>query len=181
MFMIQAFPGAKTDSLRDLRTIIQNPSAMRSVEIRYSVPGQLTIIHGDGSVVVQSWDATKSLRLPMLPTCQGTVPVENVRTLIRTMQSERFLQLPRKSYVVGNGDYNDLRDLRIHSIKVAFGGHSALRSFSAGKFGDEIQQIPMQFAAVENALTAIKTKAIPKAQTCGLNAAITQPELEVGP
>lgn len=155
------------ESRPDLRHIISDESALKSVEIRYSVAEQLVIFRASGAVFVQSTKQNVSL----VPTCKGKVAPADVRRLLVTMLDMQVFDLPRNSYIMLNGDLRDWRELQIHSISVHTAEGALDRSFAAGKIGGKQQEIPKKFAAMETAVLELKAEAIPEGKPCTLTLA----------
>src|SRR5215469_1295116 len=145
----------------DLRSIISDDAALGSTKILYSVDTRLVAVRGDGIVLMQS----TGQQLPLLPTCRGRVPVEEVRRLLETMLHEQFLDLPQKTYMT-MGEEEDWRRLRLHSISISTTGRSAKRDFFAGKYGGKHQEFPERFVTIEKAIDELESKAIPKGTHC---------------
>jgi len=162
VFVLQAASVIPQESSLDLQHIISDDAALGSVEILYSVEGQLVALHGDGRVLVQS----TSQQLSLLPTCKGKVAAADVRRLVETMLAARFLDLPQKSYMMINADVEDWRKLQLHSISIKVTGGRAKRDFAGGEYGGEHQEIPEKFATIERAIVELKSKAIPPGTPC---------------
>lgn len=162
VFALQAASVVPQDSRLDLRHIISDDAALGSVEVLYSVEGQLVALHGDGRVLMQS----TSQQLSLLPTCKGKVAPADIRRLVETMLAAKFLDLPQKSYMMINADAEDWGKLRLHSISIKATGASAKRDFAAGEYGGEHQEIPEKFATIERAIVELKSKAIPPGTHC---------------
>jgi hypothetical protein len=172
LLVLQAFPDPMKEVTPDLRHILSNAKELEAVEIRYRIPGKTAVIHGNGNVVMQAWD-TKSRATPqLLPTCRGTVPAADVRQLLETMLCEHLLDLPLKWYLIINGDDEDWRNVQLHSIAIFGGGGRARRMFSAGQYGNERQEIPRNFAAVEKVIVSLTSKAVPPSRICGISPAL---------
>jgi hypothetical protein len=150
------------ESNPDLRRIISDDAELSSVEILYSIEGQLVEVHGDGNVFTQS---TRQ-QPPLLPTCKGRVTPVDVRRLLETMLAAHFVDLPRKSYLMLNADTQDWQKLKLHSITIKANGGSAKRDFSAGEYGGKHQEVPEKFATIEKAIVELKSSAIPEGTHC---------------
>jgi hypothetical protein len=150
------------ESSPDLRRLISDDAELSSVEILYSIQGQLVQVRGDGNVFTQS---TRQ-QLPLLPTCKGRVTPVDIRRLLQTMVAAQFLDLPRKSYLMLNADTQDWQKLQLHSISIKADGESAKRDFSAGEYGGIHQEVPEKFAAIEKAIVELKSRAIPEGTHC---------------
>lgn len=148
----------------DLRRIISDESALKSVEIRYSDEEKLVILRASGAVFVQS---TRQ-NISQVPTCKGKVAPADVRRLLVTMLDTQFFDLPRNSYVMRDGDLRDWRQLQVHSISVHTAEGALDRSFAAGTIGGEPQEIPQRFAAIEKAILELKAEAFPDGRPCTL-------------
>jgi hypothetical protein len=141
---------------------VSDDAPLSSVEVLYSVEGQLVALHGDGRVSMQS----TSQQLSLLPTCKGKVAPADMRRLVETMLAAQFLDLPQKSYMMMNADAADWRELQLHSISIKAAGGRAKRDFAAGEYGGEHQEIPEKFATIERAIVELKSKAIPTGTHC---------------
>ena len=148
----------------DLHRIISDESALKSVEVWYSVAEQLVILRASGAVLVQSTRQNVSL----VPTCKGKVAPADVRRLLVTMLDTQFFDLPRNSYLMLDGDLQDWRQLQVHSISLHTAEGALDRSFAAGKIGREPQEIPQKFAAMERSILELKAGAIPEGRPCTL-------------
>jgi hypothetical protein len=143
----------------DLRSVLSNDAELSSIELLYSVEEQVIAVRGDGTVLKQS---TKQ-GLSLLPTCRGTVASADVRQLLEEMLAVHFFDLPQKSYMLLNQDW---RTLQMHSISIKAAGRTAKRDFSAGEYAGKAQEIPKDFAQVENAIVDLESKAIPPETRC---------------
>ena len=163
--VFQAIP-LPPESPPDLRHITSDDTAAQAVEIRYSDEehDQLLIVHGDGTVVAQSAKPSGSASL----TCKGKVASGDVKRVLAMMVDTRFLELPRNSFLMLNGDDRDWRKLRIRSITIKYGAASAARNFAAGEYDGKQQEIPERFATVEKALLELRRNAIPEGTRCTL-------------
>jgi hypothetical protein len=150
------FPHERTPNLRQVLT---NNAALSSVEVLYRVEGQVIAVRGDGAVLKQS---TRQ-QLPLLPTCKGTIALVDVRHLLETMLAAQFFDLPQKSYLLLNEDW---QTLQMHSISIKAAGGSAKRDFSAGEYGGKLQEVPDNFARVEKVITELQSKAISPETLC---------------
>jgi hypothetical protein len=162
VFALQAASVVPQESRLDLQHIISDDTALGSVELLYSVEGQLVALHGDGRVLMQSTNK----QLSLLPTCKGKVAPADIRRLVETMLAAQFLDLPQKSYMMINPDAEDWRKLQLHSISIKATGGSAKRGFAAGEYGGEHQELPEKFATVEKAIVELKSKTIPPGTHC---------------
>ncbi len=161
-YALQAVSVVPQESRLDLQHIISDDAALASVEVLYSIEGQLVALYGDGRVLMQS----TSQQLSLLPTCKGKVALTDIHRLLETMLAAQFLDLPQKSYMVINGDAEDWRKVQLHSISIKATGGSAKRDFAAGEYGGEHQEIPEKFATIEKAIVDLKSKAIPPGSHC---------------
>lgn len=148
----------------DLPRIISDESALKSVEVWYSVGDQLVILRASGAVFVQSTRQNVSL----VPTCKGKVAPADIRRLLVTMLDTQFFDLPRNSYLMLDGDLQDWRQLQVHSISLHTAEGALDRTFAAGKIGREPQEIPQKFVAMEKSILELKAEAIPEGRPCTL-------------
>jgi hypothetical protein len=158
---LQAVSTPPPDRIPDLRYVLSNNAALGSVEVLYRVEDQVIAVHGDGTVLKQS---TRP-QLSLLPTCRGTVPTSDVRHLLETILAAHFFDLPRKSYLLLDGDW---RTLQMHSISINAAEGRAERDFSAGEYEGKRQEIPESFAQVEKAIIDLDSKAIPAGTRCSV-------------
>ncbi len=163
VLLLQALPAIPQESRLDLQQIIRDEAALSSVEIWYSVDAQVVALRGDGTVVMQS---VGQQPLSLLPTCYGKVTTTEVRQVLERMLEERFLDLPRKSYMMINADVEDWRRLQLHSIGINTVTARVRRSFVAGEYGHEHQEIPAKFADVEKVIIGVKAKGILPGSRC---------------
>ena len=139
-------------------------SALKSVEVWYSVGEQLVMSRASGNIFVQSTRQNVSF----VPTCKGKVPPADIRRLVVTMLDMQVFDLPRNSYLMLNGDLQNWRELQVHSISVQTAEGALDRSFAAGKIGGKQQEIPQRFAVMETAILGLKAEAIPEESPCSL-------------
>jgi hypothetical protein len=161
VFAVQSVRVLSQESSPDLGRIVGDDQALASVEILYRVEGQLVALHGDGRVLMQSTIQQRQL----LPTCKGRIAPEDFGRLLQTMLAAHFLDLQQKSYMI-IGDERDWRKLQLHSISIKTAGGNVSRTFSAGEYGGEHQEIPANFATIEKAIVELKSKAIPEGTRC---------------
>jgi hypothetical protein len=148
----------------DLQHIIADESALKSVEVWYSVAERLVILRSSGALFVQS---TKQ-NVPLVPTCKGKVALADVRRLLVTMLDSQFFDLSRKQYFMADSDLQDGRELQVHSISVHTAEGVLERGFAAGKIGGKQQEVPQKFATIEKAILELKTQAVPEGKPCTL-------------
>lgn len=127
-----AFP-LPPENRPDLRRIIADDAMLRSVTFWQFAGEQLVVVRGPGGVSFQS--ASRNMQL--LPTCRGTVAPQDVRGLLEAMVQRDFLSLPRKTYLIVNGDQQGLRKLKLHSIGIKTPQGSVKRDFAAGEYDDK--------------------------------------------
>ena len=154
-----------SESEPDLRRIVNDESALKSVEVWYSVADQLVILHTSGTIFLQSTRQNVAL----VPTCKGKVAPVDVRRLLVTMLDTQFSDLPRNSYLMLDGELQDWRELQVHSISVHTTKGALERSFAAGTIGREPQNIPQKFADIEKSILELKAEAIPEGRPCTLS------------
>jgi len=157
--LAQAVSAPTPERNLDLRSVLNNDAALSSIEVLYSVEGEVIEVRGDGTVLKQSTRQGLSL----LPTCRGTVANTDVRHLLEVMVAAHFLDLPQKSYMLLNEDW---RTLQMHSISIKAAGWIAKRDFSSGEYDGKTREIPQNFAQVENAIIDLESKAIPPETRC---------------
>lgn len=159
LLLLQALSALSQELTPDLHQILSDDAALSSVEISYSVKGQLVVMRGDGSVFVQSTQQ----QLPLILTCKGKVQVGDVRNLVETMGAVKFLDLPQRSYLLIN---EDRERLQIHAIAIKTSGGSAKREFSAGTYDGKRQELPENFTTLEKAISALRSSAIRPGTQC---------------
>lgn len=120
------------------------------------------MVRGTGEVSFQS----AGTNLQLLPTCRGTVSRQDVRRLLEAMVQRDFFGLPRKTYLIVNGDEQDWRKLKLHSIGIKTPQNSVQRSFAAGEYDDKREELPKDFVLLENAVLDLKRQAIPHDRPC---------------
>jgi hypothetical protein len=158
-----AFP-LPPENRPDLRNIIDDDAMVRSVTIWQSAGGQLVMVRGTGEVSFQS----AGPNVQLLPTCRGTVSPQDVRRLLEVMVQRDFLALPRKTYLIVDGDEQDWRKLKLHSIGLKTAQGSVKRDFAAGEYDDKREELPRDFVALENAILELKQQAIPHDRPCSV-------------
>ena len=156
-----AFP-LPPENRPDLRRIIADDVMLRSVTVWQFARGQLVVVRGTGEVSFQS--AAQNVRL--LPTCRGTVAPQDVRRLLEAMLQRDFFGTPRRTYFIVNGDEQDWRKLKLHSIGIRTPQGSVKRDFATGEYGDKREELPNDFVALENAILDLKRQAIPHDRPC---------------
>lgn len=92
----------------DLQRIINDESVFESVEVQYWVNEQLIVLRAGGDVFLQSTKRS----VPRVPTCDGKVGPLEVRRFLVMMLDTRFLDLPRNSYLMRDGDWQDWQNFR---------------------------------------------------------------------
>jgi len=161
LFLQTALP-LPPENRPDLRSIITDDAMLRSVTIWHLAGGQWVVVRGTGEVSFQSAGPNEQL----LPTCRGTVSPEDVRRLLGAMVQRDFFGLPRKTYLIVDGDEQDWRKLNLHSIGIKTPQGSVKRDFAAGEYGDKREELPKDFVLLENAMLDLKRQAIPHDRPC---------------
>jgi hypothetical protein len=156
-----AFP-LPPENRPDLRSVIADDAMLRSVTIWQFAGGQWLVVRGTGEVSFQS----AGPNVQLLPTCRGTVSPQEVRRLLEAMVQRDFVGLPRKTYLIVNGDEQDWRKLKLHSIGIKTAQGSVKRDFAAGEYDDKREELPKNFVLLENAMLDLKRQAIPHNRPC---------------
>jgi len=96
---------------------------------------------------------------------------------LTTMVDIQFLDLPRMSYIMMDGDW---QRLQLHGIMVKDAEGSALRSSSAGEYDGRPQEIPERFAAIEKAILELKSRSVSKATPCTVAPSLWSSRTKIG-
>jgi hypothetical protein len=162
------------DSL-DLAQYLDDSAALNKLIIRYDdSTSKLLFVYGDGRVVRQT-----SMPGDLVPTCKGRVEQDRIRLLVGGFISNRFFDLPQKSYLVIVAADNPWKEMKLHSITFDDGTAHAKREFAYGTYGGKTEPVPWEFSKSEEMLVQLEREAI-RRQPCQVAPRIELPKVDHG-
>ena len=149
----------------DLKHLLTSYPALREVVITHITPTekQAMFVYGTGKLVLQPLMMNGIRASGPVPACIAFANPDEVKAIVKMMIDRHFLDLPVRSYVVMEAALQDdpLKDLQLHTIRVATDEGFAERTFGTGMYGNERLNIPPDFAAIEKMLTELRARNFP--------------------
>jgi hypothetical protein len=148
----------------DLEPLLQDPAALQRLTVVYLSPthagwGQRFFVRGDGSLILQA-HPDRPMAVTDIPTCRAKVSQDVVKDLVRLIIKRHFFELPEKHFIFVYAAQNDEK-LELHSIMIDDGLAKTTRTFGVGKYAGKEEEIPADFAAIEDELKRLKASAFP--------------------
>jgi len=160
----------------DLTRFLDDPTLLPRLNISYGYPerpGQTFFIRGNGSLVLQQRPLQPGTWNSLVPTCTAHIEGDTFKKLVKLLVDRHFFDLPQKRFIFLWASDDPEKQVHIHTINVYTRDVMAARSFATGTYGNEVQSIPEDFAAIESEIQRIRDDAFSQSKPCRLAAPLT--------
>jgi hypothetical protein len=160
---VYVFAADKRVSTTDLSRALTDDEQLRNTTVTYRTDTETFIMHGDGSLVLQTrtksqhWNGTPSSML--FPTCRWHVDKAKLREFLRDLVGTGLLSVtPGHPGLWQNADPEDLPEL--HGIDLMLPGATSIWVYEFGPKARKYNLAPQSFLAVERGIEKLHQAAV---------------------
>jgi hypothetical protein len=159
-FLLLLLPTETLQHQLDLEPLLHDDKALQKLTVmyRYEPRGnhgyQMFFIHGDGSLLSQAHPA-RPIANSDIPTCRNRISRDKVKELVCLIIQRRFWDLPDRNFLFLYISQPE-GEIDLHTIAVDDGLAKARRSFAVGRYAENQESMPADFAAIQEQLEQLK-------------------------